>query len=337
MTTTDRGYVRLAHATVPVLAVLGTLLLGASTAIELGDAQPRVEIWVGAAAGTAFLIAVIASRGSDAQVLATRARLLVGAGLSALLAVAALWQATERTAPRVLLLLIPVCLLFTTAGLALREAAVLRREARLREMRSRMDGEEGERRRWVRELHDETLQDLAVVHVLLGTAATSGDGQVQAKGITDARAMIGQQIQALRRLISAMRPLSLDTLGLGAALEDLARRAGDMTGIEVDVFAEELPRLPAEAETATYRIVQEALTNAVRHSGARRITIEARPAGDCLEVAVRDDGHGAPAAFDPGYGLLGMRERAETVGAELRITGPENGGTLVALRLPLGV
>jgi signal transduction histidine kinase len=333
--TTPKRYAGLAHATVPVLAVLGTLLLGASAAIELGDAQPRVEIWVGAGAGAAFLIAVAASRGSDAQVLATRARLLVGAGLSALIAVAALWQATERTAPRVLLLLIQVCLLFTTAALALRESAVLRRQARLRELRSRMDGEEGERRRWVRELHDDTLQDLAVVHVLLGTAASTPDGPVRAKGIADARAMIGHQIQALRRLISAMRPLSLDTLGLGAALEDLARRTGDVTGIEVTVHAAELPRLPAEAETAAYRIMQEALTNAVRHSGARRITIEARPVEDGLELAVRDDGRGVPAGVAPGYGLLGMRERAETIGAELRVRATATGGTSVQLRLPL--
>jgi signal transduction histidine kinase len=324
---------RLGHATVPVLAVLGTLLLGASAAIELSNTNARLELWSSMAAGATFLIAMALSRGSDAQVLALRARLLVGAGLAALLAVAALWQATERTAPRVLLLLIPVCLLFTTAALALREAAHQRRQARLRELRSRQAGEETERRRWVRELHDDTLQELAAVHVLLAAATAGSRAEAQTTAIASARDIVGRQIHALRRLISQMRPLALDTLGLAAALEDLARQ-GDTSGIDIQVRVGHLPRLPPETETSVYRIVQEALTNAVRHSGARHIGVQADRHGEWLEITIRDDGRGHPAGrFVAGHGLLGMQDRAETLGALLRIAAT-GGGTRVHLRVP---
>ena len=145
-------------------------------------------------------------------------------------------------------------------------------------------------RRWARDLHDDTLQELAGVQVLLGTAAASHDPAVQAAAITDARDAVGRQIQALRRLISRMRPLALDTLGLDAALEDLARNAAEASSIDIQVHTADLPRLPADTETAVYRIVQEALTNAVRHASARRITIEAQAAGRALAIIVRDDG-----------------------------------------------
>lgn len=326
---------RLAHATVPVLSILGTLLLGACTAIELSDTNARAELWTGVAAGATFLAAMALSRGSDSQLLVLRARLIVGAGLSALLAVAALWQATERTAPRVLFLLIPVFLLFTTAGLALREAGAQRRHARLRDLRSRQAGEEAERRRWARELHDDTLQELAAVHVLLGVASTATDPAANAAAIAQAREVVARQIGALRRLISRMRPLVLDSLGLRAALEDLARRTGESAGIEVEVVARDLPRLPAETETSIYRIVQECLTNAVRHSGARRVSVKARHDGRYLRVAVRDDGCGPPPdGFVQGLGLLGIRERADTLGARLVIEAADPSGTLVRLRIP---
>jgi signal transduction histidine kinase len=355
------------------LAAVGILLLAVSTVIELSDISPRTELGTGIAAGTVFLLAMACSRGADSEVLALRARLLVGAGLSALLAVAALWQATERSAPRVLLLLVPVCLLFGTAALALREAAAQRRQAHLREVAARLEGEERERQHWVRELHDDTLQDLAAVTVLL---AASGNESA-------AREVVGRQIHALRRLIAQMRPLALDTMGLYAAIEDLARHQQEATGIETEVsarvvpdssgegssfggslegssfggaphggspaggrssfggsphgagvhpaVAEAIPRLSADAETSIYRIVQEALTNAVRHSGATHITVELRSDSRHLEVTVRDDGGGYP--FVPGHGLRGMRERAETLGARLRISGDAS-GTEVRLTTP---
>lgn len=308
------------------LTAVGILLLAVSTVIELSDVSPHTELATGIAAGTVFLLAMALSQGADSDVLALRARLLVGAGLSALLAVAALWQATERSAPRVLLLLVPVCLLFGTAALALREAAAQRHRTHLREVAARLEGEESERQHWVRELHDDTLQDLAAVTVLLATAGNE----------PAAREVVGRQIQALRRLIAQMRPLALDTMGLHAAIDDLARHQRDATGIDIEVTPADVPRLPPDTETTIYRITQEALTNAVRHSGATRITIELDADQHHLHVTVRDNGGGITAStakgdpFVPGHGIRGMRERAETLGAQLRISGDE-GGTSVHL------
>lgn len=327
----------LVHATVPVLTALASLLLISAAFFALAGASPRIELLLGVAAATTFLLAATLPRSGGARLMA-RGRLLAGAGLSALLTSAGLWQATSRSGPRALKLLIPMCLLFALAALALREAEVQRRRARQRALRSRLAGEEGERRRWARDLHDDTLQELAGVQVLLGTAAASHDPAVQAAAITDARDAVGRQIQALRRLISRMRPLALDTLGLDAALEDLARNAAEASSIDIQVHTADLPRLPADTETAVYRIVQEALTNAVRHASARRITIEAQAAGRALAIIVRDDGtRRTPTTgpFPPGHGLLGMRERAESLSADLRITAAEPHGTVVRLSVPV--
>ncbi|WP_432994791.1 sensor histidine kinase [Dactylosporangium sp. CA-233914] len=316
------------------LAALGIASLATSTVIELGDLHQVAEMATGATAGAAFLLAMAFSRGVESRVLQWRGRLLIGAGMSALLVVAALWQLTEHAAPRVLFLLVPVALLFATAGLAVREAGVQRRQAHLRELRARLDGQEAERRRWVRELHDDTLQELAAVMVVLGSAAGNGPA-AQQQGIAEARELVGRQIQTLRRLIAQMRPLALDSLGLNAAIEDLGRHARDATQLDIAVVAEPLPRLPAETEIALYRVVQEALTNAMRHSGASSITIRTAVHPDALEVSVTDDGQGMPApGFTAGHGLTGMRERAGVVGARLDIAAAAGGGTEVRLRLP---
>jgi signal transduction histidine kinase len=317
-------------AAASALGLTGVGVLIASTIAELSDLHPRAELTTGAGAGAAFLVAMALSRGGDPQVLDRRGRLLVGAGLAALLAVAALWQITEYAAPRVLLLLIPVALLFSTAGLAVREAAVQRRRAHLRELRARLDGEEAERRRWVRELHDDTLQELAAVMVVLGAADVPG------RAITEARELVGRQIQTLRRLIAQMRPLALDSLGLTAALEDLGQHAHDATGIDIEVVSEPLPRLPTDTETALYRVVQEALTNAVRHSGAGHIAIRTATRPGEVLVSVADNGCVRPVAgFTAGHGITGMRERADALGAQLEIVDRPGGGTEVRLSMPL--
>jgi signal transduction histidine kinase len=307
------------------LSVVGIVLLAAGTAVVVADASPRAELWLGVAGMAVFLLATVLSRGSAPGVAAR----LTGAGTAALLVVSGVWRATERSGPRVLLLLVPVGLLLATAALALRDAEVQRRRARLRALRARLEGEEAERRRWVRELHDDTLQGLAAVQVLLG--GSGGDPAA----IATARDALTGQIRGLRRLIAQMRPLALDTLGLAAAVEDLASGVREATGLDVEVRVGELPPLPGDAETAVYRVVQEALTNAVRHAGAGRVVIEARRSGYRLAVTVRDNGSGRPDGFVPGHGLLGMRERAEALGARLRITGTEPRGTLVSLDFPL--
>ncbi|HTJ31826.1 MAG TPA: hypothetical protein VL738_01215, partial [Dactylosporangium sp.] len=149
---------RVAEVVAGALSVAGAALLTVAIVLELGGISPRVELWSAAGAGAAFLLAIAGPPAPGARRFAGRAGLLAATGFSALIAVAALWQGSVRPDLSVLLLLIPVALLFATAGLALREAAVERRRARLDRARSRLDGAEAERRRWARELHDETLQ-----------------------------------------------------------------------------------------------------------------------------------------------------------------------------------
>lgn len=344
------------------LARVGVALLGLAAATELADTAPRAQTWVGAAAGAALLLAVVApARDDGPDGLARRARLLVGAGAAALLSVVGLWQATERAEPRVLLLLGPALLLLLTAGLALREAGRAADGLRTARLRARLEGEEAERRRWARELHDETLQDLAAVEVTLGRLeqrclrADAGPGAAAlAEDLADVRGAVRDRIGALRHLITQMRPLALDLLGPGPALEDLVRRAaevGDLTG-RCDV--RELPALRPEAALGVYRVVQEAVTNAVRHSGGTAVEVRAQVRGRRLHVLVTDDGSGVPAGVTggvtgelaagagtadgldgSGLGVPGMTERARALGGRVTWTPAPGGGTVVDLDLPL--
>jgi signal transduction histidine kinase len=340
------------------------VLAAAGTMIEIADAEPRAQMWLGAAAGAVFLVAVPLVRGDDAEVMADRARLLIGAGVAAVLAVIGLWQSTERNEPRVLLLLVPAVLLFVTATLAVREASRSGRALRSGRLRSRLDGQEAERRRWAQELHDQTLQDLAAVEVRLAGLARSRDPELITAGLDETRAMVREQIRSLRHLVTRMRPLALDTLGLAAAVADLAVRAERDTGVEVGCALDELPeRLRPDAEVSVYRIVQEAVTNAVRHAACHRIEISARRLPDRLLVTVQDDGIGLPGPDpgpgagpakgadddrdadgpgpadgpmpDGGLGMVGMTERAESLDGELTWRPAPGGGTVVTLTVPL--
>lgn len=323
------------RATATVLGAAGAVLTAAGVTAELTDAEPRAQLWLGAAAGLVFLAAVLLVRGGEADALAGRARLLVGAGVGAVLAVFGLWRTTEHTEPRILLLLAPVLLLFGTAAITVREAGRSRSAVAATRLRSRLEGQESERRRWARELHDQTLQDLAAVEVRLGGLAAAGDPAAVTAGLADARAMVREQIRTLRHLISELRPLALDTLGLPAALRDLAERAAD-SGVLVRCDVDGLPEdTDATAAASVYRIVQEAVTNALRHAACHEITVTVTRAGSVVRVQVRDDGIGLAPGDAPGQGRRGMVERADALGARLAWTAPEDGGTAVALDVPL--
>jgi signal transduction histidine kinase len=200
---------------------------------------------------------------------------------------------------------------------------------------------ERERGRWARELHDESLQSLASLRVLLSAARRSDPeevGELLNQGIEQVDAAIAE----MRRLIAELRPSMLDELGLGAALEALAERTAASGSIEVKIeldLAVEAGRhdvrLLGEIEDAVYRLVQEALHNAVQHSEAERVTVEVVEEGEVLRLCVRDDGRG----FDPdapteGFGLLGMRERADLAGGKLDLTSVPGGGTTIVAVVP---
>ena len=213
--------------------------------------------------------------------------------------------------------------------------------ARERAARERLHAAESERARWARELHDETLQGLAGVHVLLFSAGRATTVEEMGEQLARAEEQIEEEMEKLRGLISELRPAALDELGLEASLRDLAERTQAVYGIEVDTLVQ-LPagdggprRLDAEVETAAYRIVQESLSNAARHAGASRVVVGLAQLDGTLEVEVRDDGAGFdPATVTTGFGLRGVRERVDLLDGGLEIvSGPD--GTRVAAALPL--
>ena len=210
-------------------------------------------------------------------------------------------------------------------------------------LRRSIKASEDERRRWARELHDETLQELAGLRVMLGGARRTGDAAALTEAIDGAIELLTVGVSNLRSLIADLRPASLDELGVEAALESLIDRVRTTSGLQVQ-YAIELPdggdgaatRLDPEIEATVYRLVQEALTNTTKHAGAESVSVTVATRGDGLEIEIRDDGRGfdsgAPAA---GFGLLGMRERLALVGGSLDVAGAAGQGTTVRARIPL--
>ena len=199
---------------------------------------------------------------------------------------------------------------------------------------------EAERHRWARDLHDETLQALGGLKVLLSSAARLDDPEAMRSAMRDATQQLTGDIQSLRSLIAELRPPALDQLGLAPALASLAHRTGAGNGLEIaaDVVLPDDRRLGADAETTVYRVVQESLTNVVKHAQASSVALTVRCEGHEVEVCVTDDGIG----FDPGdgsaagFGLAGMRERVELAGGELTVAPGAEAGTVVRARLPVG-
>ncbi len=204
-------------------------------------------------------------------------------------------------------------------------------------LRQNLKATERERARWARELHDSILQGLGSRRVALSSALKSGDVARLTNAVEEAIGDISRDVEELRALISELRPATLDQLGLAAALEDLVERVEHGAEIEFDADLEvAAERLDPELETVVYRLVQEALNNVAKHSGAGRAQLQVRSAEDRLAVLISDDGKG----FDPtgatsGFGLAGMRERIELVGGELQIESREGAGTRVLASVPL--
>jgi signal transduction histidine kinase len=208
-------------------------------------------------------------------------------------------------------------------------------------LRRSIESAESERRRWARELHDETLQALGGLKLLLGAASRLDDPQAMREALVQASEHVGREIEGLRALIAELRPAALDDLGLGPALRSLLQRTAGAQGLEIEQVIElgdAERRFAPELETAVYRLVQESLTNVVKHAGARRVRVVVREEGGALELEVADDGVGLDAetsAGAGGFGLVGMRERVELAGGELDVAARPHGGTVVRARLPL--
>ena len=205
-------------------------------------------------------------------------------------------------------------------------------------LRRIVNAQELERRRLARELHDETGQALS--SILLGLKAL--DEQVESedarRAVSGVRELVVSTLHDVRRLAIELRPKVLDDFGLVPALERLTETFGTQTGIRVR-FEPGLPdeRLPADVETALFRIVQESLTNIVKHSRARNVSIVLVRKPGAVAAVIEDDGEG----FDPasaregGFGLEGMRERVGLLDGRLQIESADGGGTTIVAEVPL--
>jgi signal transduction histidine kinase len=197
---------------------------------------------------------------------------------------------------------------------------------------------EQERRRWARELHDETLQNLAGLRVLLSAAKRHADTGPCVEVIDQSVERVDETIAEMRRLIADLRPAALDQLGVAPALTALVDRVQSESGVSIDLRIDLAvrggssgARLVPQLEDTVYRLVQEALHNAVRHGKAKRAIVEVFEDSGEITVRVLDDGSG----FDPqapatGYGLTGMKERVALCGGNLEISSGPSGSTIQA-------
>ena len=203
-------------------------------------------------------------------------------------------------------------------------------------LRHSLAAAEAERARWARELHDETLQGLGGLRMLVSAARRREDLETMRTAMEQVVEQIDGEIEGLRGLIRELRPAALDELGAAPAIEELGIRMASRHGIEVLTAVALEGRHPPEVETALYRIIQEALTNAVKHAGATHVAISVDESDGVVRLTVTDDGMGFdPGAPRSGFGLAGMRERVELLGGELEVaSSPE--GTRVTAALPAG-
>lgn len=205
----------------------------------------------------------------------------------------------------------------------------------LRETAARaLRAEEEERKRISRELHDDTAQTLAALLVRLRLLRGQQDPERREAMLDQLRTEIGDALERVRRFAQGLRPPALEELGLIPALESHLRMVEEGSAVEIR-FEATLPdrQLGPAAELALYRIAQEAVSNAVRHAGARTVTVRLRPLAEGVGLEVLDDGRG----FDlrqvreagGGLGLFGMEERALYVGGAVEIDAAPGRGTRV--------
>lgn len=206
-------------------------------------------------------------------------------------------------------------------------------------LQQQMEIAESERQRWAQELHDDTLQGLAAIRISLAAALQSGAedrSQRIERAAQDTVAELENQIGELSRLINDLRPAALERLGLEGALAALAEESAARGGIEVDADIDVGNGLSSDEERVVYRLVQESLNNVAKHAAASRVDLIAKRTDHGIRIAVQDDGGGFdPGAVEGGRGLIGMRERIESIGGEIEIQSEPEVGTRIEARVPL--
>jgi signal transduction histidine kinase len=244
------------------------------------------------------------------------------------------------------------CLLFYGQGRELGSSDIDRAAVRGRQLswairvaRAAAEGKESpiaaERKRIARELHDIFSQSFTAILLQIenGKALLRSEEKDALAALDQARDLARASLADIRRAIWAMRPRELDRSDLPVALEGLVRRMASASGIAAEfTFRGVMPPLTVEIETNLLRIIQEALTNALRHARPRRIHVHLALAGDFLKAWVEDDGCGfslRDARSGGGFGLISMRERAESLSGKLLISSHPSRGTRVLIRIPL--
>lgn len=229
---------------------------------------------------------------------------------------------------------------FATSAAA---AVATAQDMRAQSLRRSIAAAEQERTRWARELHDETLQELAALKLMLATVRIAKDARDRERQLRQAGVQIDVAVNGLRDLITDLRPAALDEYGLQPALNALAERVARVTALSIDLQIDlaydsgrDAGRLAPEIEDTVYRLVQEALANVVKHAGATQADVVVRETVETIEAVIGDNGRG----FDPsdefdGFGLLGMSERVALVDGSLTIDSTVGGGTTVRASLPV--
>jgi signal transduction histidine kinase len=206
------------------------------------------------------------------------------------------------------------------------------------------NAQEAERRELARELHDRVGQSLTALSLnlsILGAQASAGATQQMKDRLEECQELVEDTVTCIRDVMAELRPPQLDDFGLAAALRWYAERFSRRFGLATEVHcAELLPRLPQNVETALFRVAQEALTNAARHSRGNHVTLSLEATSEEVSMVIADNGQGFdPRAFRqpseraPGWGLLGMRERAEAMGGHLRVESGIGQGTRIIVDL----
>ena len=205
-------------------------------------------------------------------------------------------------------------------------------------LRRVVEGQELERRRLARELHDETGQALTSILLGLKQVEEAADPDAARDAAAVLRGRIVKTLQDVRRLAVELRPSALDDFGLVAALERLGESFAEKSGIPVDVQTNlDATRLPEEVETALYRIVQEALTNVAKHADASHVSVVVTKREGAVMAVVEDNGKGFGTGDSDGtgLGLVGMKERVGLLDGRLAVESAEGAGTTVVAEVPI--
>lgn len=195
--------------------------------------------------------------------------------------------------------------------------------------------QEAERARIARELHDSAGQAMASILLLLKLAEQADSIEEMRARLADVRELASGTAADVRRIAMHLRPSTLDDMGLEAAVERYCLELEELTGLRIVTGVRLSRRSAPEVETLVYRIVQQALSNAARWASASRVEVSLDDTGGVLRLVISDDGCGFdPDTVDEGLGMVGMRERAELLSADLRIVSSPGAGTTVELEVP---